>query len=437
MATFIKRVTVTAEATGPDAPEPFHAVARADEEAQVRARAKAWVSEQREAKRETTLTVRIRYQARVRLKDHPQQSATFDRLTDAKRWAAGIETAIHEGRHFKTTEAKRRTLGDLIDRYARDVLPTKKAKTQGPQMGQLVYWKTQLGKKSLADCTPAVIAEQRDALKAAPIPSQAKDPEQRAATPPRRHSPATINRYLAALSHVFTYAVKEIGWLDDNPLTKVSKEKEPRGRCRYLSEGERDRLLIACRHSASPDLYPAVILALATGARQMEIMGMRWPQVDLKRRTATLEDTKNGERRVLPLAGHALAILEDRAKVRRIDTDLIFPARDRPRRHGQPPQEVKPLDLRTPFETALKRAEIADFTWHDLRHTAASYLAMNGASLAEIATFLGHKTLAMVWRYSHLSEQHHAGVVTRMNLKMFESIVPGPASDRAATPSAG
>lgn len=322
--------------------------------------------------------------------------------------------------------------GDLIDRYARDVLPTKKAKTQGPQMGQLIYWKTHLGSKYLADCTPALIAEQRDTLKAAPIPSQAKDAAYRDALAPRRHSPATINRYLAALSHVFTYAVKEIGWLDDNPLTKVSKEKEPRGRCRYLSESERDRLLLACRDSASPDLYDAVVIALSTGARQMEIMGMRWPQVDLNRRRATLEDTKNGETRVLPLTGHALEIMEARAKVRRIDTDLIFPARSRPRRYDATPPEVKPLDLRTPFETALKRADVADFTWHDLRHTAASYLAMNGASLAEIATFLGHKTLAMVWRYAHLSEQHNAGVVTRMNIRMFEGIVPGPVSERTA-----
>ncbi|MBP8282686.1 MAG: tyrosine-type recombinase/integrase [Chromatiaceae bacterium] len=435
MATFIKRVTFRAEATGPEAPAPFQAEG---DEAQARARAEAWVAEQRQAGRDATIIrARTRYQARVRLKDHPQQSATFNRLTDAKRWAAGIETAIHDGRHFKTTEAKRRTLGDLIDRYARDILPTKKPKTQGPQMGQLMYWKTHLGAKYLADCTPAVIAEQRDALKAAPIPSQAKDDAYREALATRRHSPATVNRYLAALSHVFTYAVKEIGWMDDNPLTKVSKEKEPRGRCRYLSEEERDRLLAACRDSASPDLYPAVVMALATGARQMEIMGMRWPQVDLKRQTATLEDTKNGDRRVLHLDALPLAILTERAKVRRIDTDLIFPARDRPRRYSQLPQEVKPLDLRTPFETALKRADVQDFTWHDLRHTAASYLAMSGASLAEIAAFLGHKTLAMVWRYAHLSESHNAGVVSRMNAKMFAAIGPGAVGERAANTSAG
>jgi site-specific recombinase XerD len=77
------------------------------------------------------------------------------------------------------------------------------------------------------------------------------------------------------------------------------------------------------------------------------------------------------------------------------------------------------VDIRTPFETALIKAEIKDFRWHDLRHSCASYLAMNGATLAEIAGVLGHKTLSMVKRYSHISDAHTAGVVERMNNKIF------------------
>ncbi len=119
-------------------------------------------------------------------------------------------------------------------------------------------------------------------------------------------------------------------------------------------------------------------------------------QVDFARRAITVLETKNGEIRSLPLVGHAFDLMEERAKVRRIDTDLVFPGR----------KKNRPVDLRTPFETAVKRAGIEDFRWHDLRHSAASYLAMNGATLAEIAEVLGHKTLAMVKRYSHLSQAH-------------------------------
>lgn len=415
MATYVKRVTYQVDVSGDNAPKPktFEGT-----EARARDRAETWAQDQRAAGRTATVNRKsVRYQARVRLKGHAPQSAAFARLTDAKRWAQGIETAIHEGRHFKTTEAKRHTLDDLIARYARDVLPTKKANTQHPQMGQLAYWRRALGVLTLADCTPAAIAAQRDILASEPIKSQATPNPQ---APPRR-TPATVNRYLAALSHVFTFAVKELGWIEDNPLTKVTKGKEPRGRVRFLSEDERDRLLSACRASTSPDLYPAVVLALSTGARQMEILGLRWGQIDLSRCVATLDDTKNGERRVLPLTGHALELLKARAKVRRIDTDLVFPGRDRPRDATGKPAPPAPIILRAAFDTALKRAGIENFRWHDLRHTAASYLAMNGASLAEIAEILGHKTLAMVKRYSHLSEAHTARIVERMNRQMFKT----------------
>ncbi len=350
----------------------------------------------------------IAYRVDIRLKGHPAQHATFERKTDAKKWAAQTEAAIREGRYFGTVEAKKHTLADLIDRYTQDVLPSKKTKTQGPQAQQLSWWKARIGSRTLADVTPALIAEQRDALRREPIPSTAKD--QGKAGPERTRSPATVNRYLAALSHCFTVAVKEYGWLESNPMMKVTKPKEPRGRVRFLDDDERDRFLTACRESSNGDLYPAVILALSTGARQQEILGLRWPQVDLNRRVATLNDTKNGETRVLPLAGSALELLRERSKVRRLDTDLVFPGHTNP---------AKPIDLRAPFEAALKRAEITDFHWHDLRHTAASYLAMNGASLAEIAEVLGHKTLSMVKRYSHLSEAHTAGVVERMNSRYF------------------
>ena len=352
------------------------------------------------------------YRAEVRLKGYPAQRATFSRLTDAKRWATQTEAAIREGRHFKTTEAKKHSLADLIDRYIKDVLPRpvrkskrpRSARSQGIIKAQLAWWKDELGDYLLADVTPALIAEARDKL--------ASDTTRTG----KALSPSTVVRYMAPLSHAMGIAVREWGWLDDSPMRKVECPAEPRGRVRFLDDDERERLLAACRESKSQDLYPAVVLALSTGARQSELMGLRWGQVDFARKLATLNETKNGERRILPLAGPALDLLRERTKVRRLDTDLVFPARKR-QRDGT----YKPVDLRTPFETALKRAGIEDFHWHDLRHTAASYLAMNGASLAEIAEVLGHKTLAMVKRYAHLSEAHTASVVERMNARFLGS----------------
>lgn len=364
----------------------------------------------------------VSYRVMIRLKGHPTQTATFARKTDADRWAKQTEAAIREGRHFATSEAKRHTLGDLIDRYLREVMPSKALKSQAAQTTQLDWWKAQLGGYTLDRITPPLLAQYRDRLATETLPPRTQDPSK--AGPPRRRSASTVVRYLAALSHVFTVSVREWQWTEVNPLVRVTKPKEPRGRVRFLSEdapdgapGERTRLLAACKASASADLYPAVVLALSTGARAQEVLGLRWPQVDLVRRAALLEDTKNGERRVLPLHGLALDLLKDRAKVRKLDTDLLFPGR--PRRDETGKLIYKPVDLRTPFETALRVAGVEDFHWHDLRHSAASYLAMGGASLAEIAEVLGHKTLAMVGRYAHLSEAHTSAVVSRMNRKIF------------------
>jgi integrase len=217
-------------------------------------------------------------------------------------------------------------------------------------------------------------------------------------------SSATVVRYMAALSHAFTIAVREWGWLDDSPMRKVSKPKEPRGRIRFLSDDERQRLLDACKASRNPYLHTVVVLALATGARKGELLSLRWPDVDLKRGTLTFHQTKNGERRAVPLTGQALALMQQHAKVRRLTTQLVFPNAT----------GTRPLGIRNAFAAAVQRAGIADFHFHDLRHSAASYLAMSGASLMEIAEILGHKTLAMVKRYAHLSEAHTAGVVARM-----------------------
>jgi integrase len=331
---------------------------------------------------------------RIRLKGCPVETATFKRLTDARKWAAKIETDIREGRHFKTTEAKRHTLGELVDRYLRDTLPKKSEVMQSDQWRHLNWWKDKIGDHLLADVTPSLLAEYRDKL--------AKGER-------RPRSPATVVRYMAALSHAFSIAMKEWEWVDDNPFRKVTKPKEPRGRVRFLSDDERERLLVACKQSKAPYLYPLVILAISTGARRGELLGLKWGDINFQRETAILHETKNDERRSLPLTGSALEQVKKLASVRRIDSDLVFPDVT-----GR-----KPIEIRPDWERVLKEAGIEDFKFHDLRHSAASYLAMNGASLAEIAAVLGHKTLQMVKRYVHISNPHTASVVAKMNKKIF------------------
>lgn len=348
---------------------------------------------------------KVRYRVQIRLKGHPTESATFDRKTDAKRWAQQTESAIHEGRHFKSAESKKHTLGELLERYKSNVLAYQPKKKRD-QTVQLNWWKVFAGDYLLKDITPALITEGRDTL-LREIPNK-KIGDKIVAGKPR--SNATVVRYMAALSHALNIAVKEWSWLESNPVQKVSKPKEPRGRVRFLSDVERKALLKVCKASENKLLYPVVVMALSTGMRYGEIMSLAWEDVDTNMGRIILHETKNDERRSVPLTGHALEVVKQHIKVRRLNTSLLFPSKIDP---------SKPMDLRAPWLASLKQAEIEDFKFHDLRHSAASYLAMNGASLAEIAEVLGHKTLQMVKRYAHLSEAHTASVVASMNEKIF------------------
>jgi len=344
------------------------------------------------------------YRVQVRLKGHPSETASFERLTDARRWAQQTETAIREGRHFKTVEAKKHTMAQTIDRYSKEVLAYRDNPVN--QKTYLKYWKEKLGDYRLSDINPALIVEHRNAL----VGSKNKYG--------RSIGLATANRYSQALGHVFTVAMREWGWINQNPLLNIAKYKEPRGRVRFLSDDERLALLDVCKDSDNPYLHTVVVLALSTGARKMEILSLKWQDIDFERKQIILHETKNDERRTLPLQGYALSLIQEHAKVRKLGCDYVFPSK-KAKKDAKGKIVYQPIDIRTAWENALKKAEIEDFRFHDLRHSAASYLAMNGASLAEIAAVLGHKTLQMVKRYAHLSEAHTSTVVASMNERIF------------------
>ncbi len=158
-------------------------------------------------------------------------------------------------------------------------------------------------------------------------------------------------------------------------------------------------------------MFTIVTLALSTGMRRGEILRLSWENVDLQNKRVTLVRTKNGERRIVPLVGKAYDSIRGLYLKLEPDKDtLLFPS---------PHNSNQPVSIRTAWDTAMRKAKLENFRFHDLRHSTASYLAMNGASLLEIADILGHKTLQMVKRYSHLSEDHKADVLERMNKKVF------------------
>lgn len=326
------------------------------------------------------------WHVQIRLKGFPPVTETFARKTDAKRWAESTEAAMRDRRWFPEAVTRGKTVADAIDRYVSEVLArrTDAVPTVGPQ---LRWWRDELGAYELSTLTGPRIVEGRDKL--------ARTKARGKTTP---LSPATVNRYLAALSAVLTAAVKDWGWLAASPMARVRKMKEPTGRVRFLSPDELRRLLAAA--ADGPAWFPFFVeVALATGVRLSELSKRRLGDVQLERRRLLLEETKNGERRGVRLSKPAEAALKAWLAQRPDVGELLFPHTG---------------SFHNRWREALGRAGIEDFHFHDLRHTAASYLAMQGATLAELAEFLGHKTLAMVKRYSHLAESHVDKVVDRM-----------------------
>jgi integrase len=328
------------------------------------------------------------WRVRVRLAGRHEVSRTFKSRSDAREWARRTEGDILAGRYFP---GRRQTLADAIARYLVEVLPRKAPHTIRDQQRQLRHWREAIGDLRLADVSPAVVAEHRDTLG-------------------RRLGASSVNRHLNILSHVFSVASREWEWCGDNPVRRVARFKEPPGIVRFLDDDERARLLAACRESPTPCLYTIVLVALSTGMRKMEILTLRWPDVDVDRGLVMLQKTKTGERRGVPLRGPALEAVRELSKVRRIDTDLLFPGTRSP--------EV-PIEIGKAWQVAIAKSGVMNFRFHDLRHSCASYLAMNGASLPEIAAVLGHRSLSMVARYAHIAESHVASVVEGMNRRMF------------------
>ena len=341
----------------------------------------------------------VYFQAKVRMKGFPPESASFKQKTKAVKWANSTESAMREGRYFKTAESKKHTLADLIDRYIEFELPQRKSDKDKFKM-QLLWWKDNVGAYMLSDVTPSLLSQYKELLGTEPSPKPKNGKKTR--------SDATINRYMACLSIVLTKAVKEWEWMEENPMFKVTKKKEPKGRIRFLSEEEHKNLLNECKKS-SKELYLLTLIAVSVGARFGEIASLKWQHIDFENKMFHFMDTKNGDDRGVPIPSMVLEELKEFSKVRNIKSDYVFIR----------PDGKKIIYFKEKFTDAVKNAKITDFHFHDLRHTAASYLAMNGASLLDIAEIIGHKTLSMVKRYSHLTKKHTAEILERMNEKQF------------------
>jgi integrase len=316
------------------------------------------------------------FRVKVRVKGAPPETKSFDRLTDAREWQART-AAFARSRRQGPVKAN---LAQAIAKYEAEELPRLVPLQQKHRQAHLRWWLAQAngGRIPLRDLTRGWAAEKLQALR-------------RCALAGRPVSFATSNRYKAALSAVLSACV-EWEWLPGNPLHSPSRRKRAKGdreeaRDRDENLEEMTRLRAACAASYDRWLLPMLILARACGARQSELMGLRWEDVELGHEVprAVVRATKNGSERTLYFPGEAARVLRE-LQSGRFRSPWVLAAEDDPK--------AVPRFPRHAWYAALKTAGITDLHWHDLRHFWACELLDKGrATLPELMMLGGWRSI--------------------------------------------
>ncbi|KAA0911462.1 site-specific integrase [Pusillimonas sp. ANT_WB101] len=325
-----------------------------------------------------------KYSVRVRVLGFPCLHRTFNDRRAAQVWAVQVEDEINRGVYdFGKRELP--TLAQALADYAKKVTAAKRGAVKEAYLINALA-RLPLARKPLDQIRPDELARLRDQWA-------------------QSLSPATVQRRLSVLSHLYNTAIKEWGHQElDNPLLRISKLKITNHRSRTVCARELDAVLAA---TASETVKHIARLAWHTAARLSELATLRWEYVDLQDGTAHFPITKNGLARTVPLAPGAISILERlKPKTKTPPTGAIF--------------DIRPDSISKRWTLAVKKARKnyeahcieqglqADADWltnvrfHDLRHSAVTRLAEHGLSSLELAAISGHKSLSMLSRYTHI-----------------------------------
>jgi integrase len=322
------------------------------------------------------------WHAVVRIKGDPTVCNHFDRKQEADGWAADIERQIKAGKFKFDQHNTQHSHGDVVNRFTASGA-LEHHKSSEDTIRHLKYWKERLGAYALVHLTPEKLGKERQLLIDPPTDRGTK------------HTPATVNRYIASLSSSLTYACRQLCWIDAPPCFNFIKLKEAKGRDRVLTDAEISKLLASCRQNKSPYLYCIVLMSLPTGARQGEILGLEWRHVDFDNKLADLKETKNGCPKSISLADSVIDVLKALHQARNPAKPLVFTCKTA---FGR-------IAPKKAWNEALKRAGIEDYRAHDMRHTFCPLASKQGGSNLELATAMGHRTLGMLQRYTHLDVQ--------------------------------
>ena len=332
------------------------------------------------------------------------ESSGSDKFRVAETLLIQRRQSIKEGKQPEIKKIANHTFKELAEKYLSWITGRQlSAKVKGYIIGQLL---TTFGSLPLRRFSTVIVEQlQTDLMN-------------------RGLKNSSCNKVLTILKHMFTKAV-EWDMVESETLKRVRKVKLLRDdsrRLRYLSIEECQTLINSC----DPHLKPIVVTALNTGMRKGEILNLKWDNIDLRHGFILLDITKNGERREIPINDTLRQSLQ--AITRRLDSPYVFYDHVTGNRYQ---------DVKRSFKTALRKAGIRDFHFHDLRHTFASHLVMAGVDITTVKELLGHKTLTMTLRYSHLAPAHKVKAVDILDntLNGKPTIQPMPTIQKLYSPA--
>ena len=312
------------------------------------------------------------FQVQVRLKGLKPISRSFSTKTLAKEFARDIEGNSELARKLGTVVTHVITFGQLVDLYLNHYTGKDPSAP-----GRLKFWAVQFGDIPVTLIDEFMVDEKLINLS-------------------KKCTGSTVNRYKSHLSALFIYFIqhpeyKRLGFTNPVRRESVSRFRENPAKNRFLADEEQQALLSACRGATWDKMYLLVLMALTTGARKGELLGLRWSDMDFEKRTALVSISKNGKPKLLPLTQ---PVIQELMKYRENTDFLIF--------HSTI-SRVAPYDFKKQWLNALDNSGIGHIRFHDLRHTAASNLVRNGRTLFEVSTLLGHSSTTITARYAHLA----------------------------------
>ena len=307
--------------------------------------------------------------AQVRIAGWRSFTKTFKKKTDAIAWSAHLENKLRNAPVPAFVADTKVTLGDLVIRYAEEIAPSHKSSL--PETYRLrAISRSWIGELDIRYLNKQQFAQyQKDRLE--------------------KVSVASVHAELSLIRRVLDTAIKHWGYdIVENVIKTMKYSKGSVSRTRRLEANEKNRILASAKSQRNNYICSVIEFAIETGMRRSEILKLKWHDINLETGFASLYDTKNGEDRKVPLTKRCIEVLNQLSR----NHEYVFP--------------ISATCLNQAWRRAVKKAEIKDLRFHDLRHEAVSRFFEMGMSVPEVALISGHKDLTQLFRYTHLNPEN-------------------------------